>query len=444
MSKSAAVRARAARVVSQIATRGRTLDAALAAEETGTPQERGLLRALSYDSVRWYLRLDFILERLLTRGTRSLKPDIHALGIVGLCQLLHTDIPPHAAVDETVNATRLLGEPKAAGLINALLRRCQREGRRLGDEADRHLSTRTAHPRWLIDAFTADWQEAANDLLNANNQRPPFWLRVNRLRTSGADYAAALQANGRRIAARAFDDEALMLEEAVSPRELPGFDDGLISVQDAAAQLAARLLGAERGERILDACAAPGGKACHALELQPDIAELVALDVSAQRLQRVEENLRRLQLRATLKEGDAATPEAWWDGRAFHRILLDVPCSATGVIRRHPDIKLLRRPEDIPALAQRQSDLLAALWPLLAPGGRLLYATCSTLTAENAAVVGAFLAQHPSARDVTAAAMQALGWESAAGSGDRPGHRIAPGSGGMDGFYYACLEKGKG
>lgn len=440
MSKSAAVRARAARVVSQIATRGRSLDVALAAEETGTPQERGLLRALSYDSVRWYLRLDFILQRLLTRGTSSLKPDIHALAIVGLCQLLHMDIPAHAAVDETVNATRLLGEPKAAGLINALLRRCQREGRRIGDEADRNVATCSAHPRWLVDALAADWQAAARDVLTANNQRPPFWLRVNRLRGSGGDYAAALESAGLRIAARAFDDEALMLEEAVNPRELPGFEEGRVSVQDAAAQLAARLLAAERGERVLDACAAPGGKACHVLELQPGISELVALDVSARRLQRVEENLGRLQLRATLKEGDAGKPEAWWDGQAFDRILLDVPCSATGVIRRHPDIKLLRRAEDIPAFARRQADMLAALWPLLRPGGRLVYATCSTLTAENAAVVGAFLERHPQARDVTKQAVQALGLESGAG----PGHRIAPGRGGMDGFYYACLEEDKG
>lgn len=440
MSKSAAVRARAARVVAQMVTRGRTLDVALAAEETGSAQERGLLRALCYDSVRWYLRLNFILDRLLTRGARSLKPDVHALAIVGLCQLLHTDIPAHAAVAETVNATRVLGEPKAAGLINALLRRCQRERRKLSDEADRDLASRTAHPRWLVDAFSADWHSAAEDLLNANNQRPPFWLRVNRLRSSGAEYAAALQAKGLQIAARVFDDEALMLEEAVNPRELPGFEEGLVSIQDAAAHLAARLLDSRPGERALDACAAPGGKACHVLELQPRLAELVALDISPQRLQRVEENLQRLQLRATLREGDAEKPQEWWDGKPFDRILLDVPCSATGVIRRHPDIKLLRRAEDIAALARRQTSLLEALWPLLAPGGRLVYATCSTLTAENAAVINPFLENHPDARDITAPAVRALGLEPAAG----PGHRIAPGSGGMDGFYYACLEKGKG
>lgn len=438
MSQSAAVRARAARVVEQIVTRGRTLDAAIAAEEAGNAQERGLLRALAYDSMRWYVRLEFILHRLLTPGTK-LKPEIHALAIVGLCQLLHTSIPAHAAVDETVNAARLLREPKAAGLINAVLRRCQREGSRLAEQADRKLAVRVAHPQWLVDALAADWGDAAVAVLEANNQHPPFWLRVNRLRGSGASYVAALEAAGLRIAARRFDNEALMLENALNPRELPGFDDGLVSVQDAAAQLAARLLGAERGERVLDACAAPGGKACHILELQPSV-ELLALDISSERLQRVEENLRRLQLRATLQTGDAAHPEAWWDGRPFDRILLDVPCSATGVIRRHPDIKLLRRAEDIPALARRQADLLEGVWPLLAPGGRLVYATCSALTAENAGVIGAFLQRHSDARDVTEAQILALGLAPGAG----PGHRIAPGSGGMDGFYYACLEKDKG
>lgn len=439
MSQSAAVRARAARVVAQVVTRGRTLDAALATEETGTAQERGLLRALSYDSVRWYVRLNFILGRLLTKGTKRLTPEVHALAIVGLCQLLHTSIPAHAAVDETVNATRLLREPKAAGLINAVLRRCQREGSRIASEADRDPAIRVAHPQWLADALAADWGEAADDVLRANNEHPPFWLRVNRLRCSGESYATALEAAGLRIADRRFDSEALMLEEAVNPRELPGFDDGQVSVQDAAAQLAARLLGAEGGERVLDACAAPGGKACHILELQPTI-ELVALDISSERLRRVEENLQRMQLRAALQTGDAAQPETWWDGRPFNRILLDVPCSATGVIRRHPDIKLLRRAEDIPALARRQAELLAGLWPLLAPGGRLVYATCSALTAENAGVIAAFLQSRPDARDETGTLVRALGFDPAAG----PGYRIAPGSGGMDGFYYACLEKDKG
>jgi 16S rRNA (cytosine967-C5)-methyltransferase len=212
-----------------------------------------------------------------------------------------------------------------------------------------------------------------------------------------------------------------------------------VSVQDAAAQLAARLVAPQPGERVLDACAAPGGKTCHLLELEPSMSEVVALDISAARLRRVEENLQRLGVRATLIEGDAAIPTAWWDGKPFDRILLDVPCSATGVIRRHPDIKLLRRPEDIAALALRQAQLLAQLWPLLAPGGRLVYASCSALRAENAAVVDSFLARYEEARDVTPAVLDELGMSASA----ETGYRIAAGTAGMDGFYYACLENVK-
>lgn len=320
------------------------------------------------------------------------------------------------------------------------MRRGQREQHTLTAQIDRDLSTRTAHPRWLVESLAADWGERTAAILDANNARPPFWLRVNRLRTSGAEYRAELEARGIAIAAGAFDDEALLLTQPRNVEELPGFAAGKVSVQDAAAQLAARLMAPRPGERILDACAAPGGKTGHLLELQPELAELVAVDVSSERLERVAENLARLGLRAKLIAGDAAEPAAWWDGRAFDRILLDVPCSATGVIRRHPDIKLLRKPRDIAPLAARQSALLQALWPALAPGGRLVYASCSVLAAETIAVVEEFRAIRAEARDVTAAAVAALGLTQGGGVG----HRIATGTAGMDGFYYACLEKSKG
>jgi 16S rRNA (cytosine967-C5)-methyltransferase len=231
---------------------------------------------------------------------------------------------------------------------------------------------------------------------------------------------------------------------------LPGFDEGDVSVQDAAAQLAARLVAPRAGERVLDACAAPGGKTCHMLELEPRLAELVALDVAKPRLERVRENLDRLGLAATLIAGDAERPDAWWDGKPFDRILLDAPCSATGVVRRHPDIKLLRRAKDIAALAERQTALLTQLWPLLAPGGRLVYASCSALRAENADVVGKFAQTRDEVRDVTHASIETLRTERlglqqlATGESREPGVRIAAGTAGMDGFYYACLEKTKG
>lgn len=405
---------------------GRSLDAALTFDPQATRQERGLLRALVYDSIRWYLRLDALLDCLLARPGQKLEPEVRALAIVGLCQLLYTEIPAHAAVAETVEAARRLGHPRAAGFINAVLRRCQREHAQLLAQVDRDVAVRTAHPRWLVDAIAADWGEQASPILAANNQRPPFWVRVNRRRTSGAQYRARLAASGIAVADSKFDDEALLLADAMDVAELPGFAEGEVSIQDAAAQLAARLLAPQPGERILDACAAPGGKTGHLLELQPELAELVAVDVSPERLTRVADNLRRLGLSATLVAADAGEPAGWWDGRPFERILLDVPCSATGVIRRHPDIKLLRRPDDIAALAAKQLELLNVLWALLAPGGWLVYASCSALRAETAAVVEAFMATGAQAREATAAV------------------RIAAGTAGMDGFYYACLEKTEG
>ncbi len=441
MSRSALVRAQAARVIAQVASQGRSLDTVLAETASGTPQERGLLRSLCYDSIRWYIRLDALLRRLLTRPDQSLDPEVHALAIVGLCQLIYSDVPPHAAVDETVNATRALKQPRAAGLVNALLRRYQREGAKLAAAVDRDLATRVAHPQWMVTAIGNDWLERAAAMLDANNQRPPFWLRVNRRRSSGTEYRRKLEAAGHEVIDSRFDDHTLLLSRAADVRELPGFSEGLVSVQDAAAQLAAHLLAPAPGDRILDACAAPGGKTCHLLELHPAVTELIAVDVSKERLVRVHENLERLGLPATVVAGDAAMPEEWWDGRVFDRILLDVPCSATGVIRRHPDIKLLRRAEDIPALAQRQRELLDRTWRMLKPGGRLLYASCSVLRMETKAIVADFLSAVQSARDVTGDALRSLGL---AGDGSGPGHAIATGTAGMDGFYYACLEKIEG
>lgn len=445
MSASAAVRARAARIVANVAERGRSLDVALSQEVSTVKQERGLLRSLSYDSIRWYLRLDALLARLLRRPKQSLEPEIRALAIVGLCQLIYTDIPAHAAVAETVAATRLLDQPRASGLVNAILRRFQREQAQLLPQIDRDLAVRTAHPHWLLEMLHNDWGDRANGILDANNQRPPFWIRVNRLRVSAANYREQLQAKQIGVVASVFDGSALLLERAVDVSDLPGFNEGLVSVQDAAAQLAGHLLDPQHGERILDACAAPGGKTGHLLELAPELAALTAVDVSSERLVRVTQNLQRLGLSAQVLAADAGEPANWWDGKLFDRILLDVPCSATGVIRRHPDIKLLRRSSDIAALAQRQSQLLRSLWPLLQPGGRLLYASCSALRAETTAVIANFLRGEPNARDVTGGRLQAspaLAQAIQLGTrADVHGLRIAAGSAGMDGFYYALLEK---
>jgi 16S rRNA (cytosine967-C5)-methyltransferase len=445
VSSSAAVRAKAAKIVADVAERGHSLDAVLTNDASATKQERGLLRSLSYDSIRWYIRLDTLLERLLSRPGQKLDPEIRALAIVGLCQLLYSDIPEHAAVAETVAATRLLGQPKAAGFINAILRRCQREQAQLLAEIDRDPVIRVAHPRWLVERLRQDWGDRAAAILDANNQRPPFWIRVNRLRANAANYRTQLEDKEIGVAASAFEDTALLLDKAMDVGDLPGFGEGLVSVQDGAAQCAAHLLDPQAGDRILDACAAPGGKTGHLLELAPELADLTAVDVSPERLARVTQNLQRLGLAARVLAGDAAEPSNWWDGQPFNRILLDVPCSATGVIRRHPDIKLLRRPEDIAALAVRQLQLLRSLWPLLLPGGRLLYASCSVLRAETTAVVSEFLADQPQASDVTQAVsesrLKSVASVEMNGPVTEPGLRIAAGSAGMDGFYYAVLEK---
>jgi 16S rRNA (cytosine967-C5)-methyltransferase len=275
------------------------------------------------------------------------------------------------------------------------------------------------------------------EVLDANNAHPAFWLRVNRRHHTAASYRERLASAGIAVKAAGLAPESLLLDRAVDVHELPGFSDGWVSVQDGAAQLAAHLLAPRPGERVLDACAAPGGKTCHILELQPELGELVAVDVSAQRLTRVQENLARLGLQATLVAGDAEQPGQWWDSRPFDRILLDVPCSATGVIRRHPDIKLLRRPDDMVTLVRRQGRLLASAWSMLASGGRLVYASCSALRVENGAVIREFQNNQAGTREVTHDVARQLGLSPATG----PGYAIAAGTSDMDGFYYSCLEK---
>jgi 16S rRNA (cytosine967-C5)-methyltransferase len=437
----AEIRARAARIVSQIADQGRSLEGLLP-NTSGSAQERGLTRSLVYGTVRWQIRLSAVLAELSSRPIAELDPELRALLLVGLYQLLHTDIAAHAVVSETVEATRALKQPKAAGFVNAILRRCQRESVAITGALDDDLAIRTAHPQWFVRMLTHDWPQAHEQILDANNAHPPMWLRVNRQYTTTQDYLRRLHDAGLVAHLSACAPEAIRLEVPTDVRNLPDFSTGQVSVQDAAAQLAAHLLAPQAGERVLDACAAPGGKTCHLLELEPGIREMIALDVSAARLRKVQENLTRLNLPATLIAGDASEPDTWWDGQPFQRILLDVPCSATGVIRRHPDIKLLRRATDIDALAERQAELLAQLWPLLAPGGRLLYASCSALRVENAAVVAEFLKAHADARDCTALELaKRLPVSCTLMPYAGPGHAIAAGEFQMDGFYYACLDK---
>ncbi|MDX1655623.1 MAG: 16S rRNA (cytosine(967)-C(5))-methyltransferase RsmB, partial [Candidatus Competibacteraceae bacterium] len=314
----------------------------------------------------------------------------------------------------------------AGGLVNAVLR----QGQRRREALKEILLADPAHPPWLLKMLQRDWPEHWPAVVAANNAHPPLTLRVNLSRISREVISQRLAAAG--LSAIPTGKAGLTLLQAVDVERLPGFAEGLLSVQDAAAQLAAPLLDPRPGQRLLDACAAPGGKTGHLLERCPKV-ELTALDLDPARLERVTDNLSRLGLEARVVTGNALEPAAWWDGRPFDAILLDAPCSGSGVIRRHPDIKLLRQPADIPLLARRQQDLLTALWPLLAPGGRLLYATCSVLRAENEAVIAAFLAQQPDARELPIEA----NWGEVA----YHGRQILPGQEGMDGFFYACLGR---
>jgi 16S rRNA (cytosine967-C5)-methyltransferase len=435
----AAARAAAARVVGAV-QRGRSLDAALveifATLSPALAGERALIQEMAYGALRWHFQLVPLVRGFLEKPFKDKDADVEALLVIGFYQLLHMRVAPHAAVKETVEAAALLKKDWAKGMTNAMLRRVLREETEIRARIAADEKLALAHPAWLLARLKNAYPDAWHALAEANNARPPLALRVHLGKITRAAYCDRLAQAG--IAAQAVPDvdSALILESPVPVEMLPGFHAGEVSVQDAAAQLAATLLDAQPGERVLDACAAPGGKAAHILERTPQAA-LVALDVDAQRLERVRDNFARLGLAGAVVQGDAAHPANWWDGRPFDRILLDAPCSATGVIRRHPDIRLHRTPADIERLAATQARLLDALWPLLAPGGKLLYVTCSILPEENAQQTAAFLARRPDALGHTPAHPALERCARRAGAG----FQILPGAGDMDGFYYAGITK---
>lgn len=426
-SRGAEVRGLAARVNAAVVAGGESLDRALERTALDDPRDASLLRAIAYGAVRWHHRLQWQAEQLLSRPLKRADTELAALLRVGLFQLQWLRIPDHAAVAATVAAATLIGAARGKGLVNAVLRRFLRERAALEERMQSDRQALTSHPGWLLGLLERDWPAQAGEIVAANNQPPPMWLRVNIRQTSRADYLQQLAAAGIEAEAAVGSTSAVLLAQPQATANLPGFEQGLVSVQDGAAQRAAPLLEPQAGQRVLDACAAPGGKAAHLLEAFPGIAELVAVDRDPQRLAVVAENFSRLGLAGTTRVGDAAEPDGWWDGRPFERILLDAPCSALGVIRRHPDIKVLRRPADIAAVAKQQARLLRALWPLLAPGGRLLYATCTIARGENQVQIAQF--------------MEAVADAEIEAAGPEIGWQILPGEANMDGFYYACLHK---
>ncbi len=437
----ARARARAALAVDRVLARGRTLDQAFAEvlDDALAERECAQIKALAFGALRWHPRHQVIITELLERPLRARDRILEALLSVGLFELIADRQPGYAIVSAAVDASRQLKRPRAAGLINAALRRFQRESsellrRALGDEEGRFN-----HPQWFIDAVRTDWPGQWQQILAAAMLQAPLWLRVNASETSPLAYARQLKTHTGIVAGthRALPD-ALRLEHALPVTELPGFDDGLVSVQDAAAQLSADLLGAAPGMRVLDACAAPGGKSMHVLERCNGNLKLVAIDIDPQRNKLLEDNLRRGGFTAEVLTADVRAVASWAKGRQFDRILIDAPCSASGVIRRHPDIKFLRRVQDIDTLVRRQRDLLEALWPLLVPGGRLLYATCSVLRAENDRLVSRFLADHREAVEVRPLSADAQALATVCSG---PGYQLLPGTADTDGFYYALMER---
>jgi 16S rRNA (cytosine967-C5)-methyltransferase len=430
--------AQAALAVHAVVQDGRSADVALEAAQART--DRAAVRAIALGTLRWYLRLTPAIAPLLNRPFAELSPRLGVLLVTAAHQVEYSRGAPEAQVHLAVDASRIIGEGRASGVVNAVLRRFVAQRAALLADVDQDLAARHAHPRWLADLIVAAWGERAEGMLAANNQHPPMTLRFDPAQAGAADFLRSWRALGRDARALDWNPDALVLEHAAAVQTLPGFDAGAVSVQDGGAQLAALLLDARSGMRVLDACAAPGGKTLHIAQRTPDLAELVAADHDPLRLQRVRENLERGGRTALLLAADLRERPPSLAAATFDRVLVDAPCSATGVIRRHPDIKLLRRREDIASFAVTQRQILATAFELLRPGGTLIYCTCSVLPEENEAVVSAFLAGEPRA--------SAASWTESA---PRPpgllernvGWQLLPGGdAGTDGFYYAGLKRG--
>lgn len=428
------VRLVATRVIEKVLRQQASLASLLGpAQQQVSSRDQSLLQALCFGTLRWQPQLQSILGRLLETPLKDKDMDVQALLLLGLYQLEYSRIPDHAAISASVDSGKRLKKPWASNLINGVLRHWLRDRDNLRLQLAGSPAFVSAHPNWLRKDIEKSWPEQAAAIFNANNQHPPLTLRVNRRQHRRDQYLQQLRDAGYSASPCVYSADGIVLASASDVTLLPGFASGAVSVQDEAAQLAADLLQLAPGQRVLDACCAPGGKTCHLLEREPDLAEVVAVDVDAQRLLRVDANLARLQLSARVVCADVGAVATWWDGQLFDRILLDAPCSATGVIRRHPDIKLLRKPADIAKLADLQLQLLQALWPTLRPGGLLVYATCSVLPQENTRTVAQFVA---SRTDVSHEPIAAA-W----GMAQPCGRQLLPQPDGHDGFYYACLRK---
>ncbi|QMT59360.1 16S rRNA (cytosine(967)-C(5))-methyltransferase RsmB [Legionella sp. PC997] len=422
-------RLHALKILTQLLTEKSSLSQLMPATAEVTP----MTKEICFGFCRHYFRLQAIAECLLQKKPKEL--EIWVALLIGLYQLHYMQAPDYAVVKETVSLLEKIKKSWAKGLVNAVLRNFCRQQKEILERLKKDTRFIHGQPQWLLERLQADWPDNWQEIAKANDMHPPMTLRVNGQKNSVTEYLQILNQEGIAAEPHPTAAEGITLSKPCDVHKLPGFAEGRVSVQDAAAQLAASLLSLESGLRLLDACCAPGGKTCHILEKEPHLSACIGLDVDAKRLKRVQENLDRLNLHADLVEGDALTPAKWWDGQLFDRILLDAPCSATGVIRRHSDIKLLRNNEEIAAITKIQHNMLNCLWPLLAKGGLLVYATCSVMAVENEQQIANFVATHSDCTIIR----EPRPWGRATGHGQQ----ILPGEQGMDGFFYAVLFKDK-
>lgn len=395
-------------------------------------RDRGLANEVVNGVLRWRWQLEYVVSQLLSKPLKKKDGDVQLILLMALYELIECRTPDYAIINEAVELVRKTGKKWAASLVNAVLRRFTREKEALLASIDGD-QFKYSHPVWMLEKIKKDWPEKWQQILDANNQRPAFWLRVNQRLSNVSKYQQLLTENEIESEISALTEAALKLSQGIDVRLLPGFAEGVISVQDAGAQLAAVLLNTQDGHKVLDLCAAPGGKTCHILEQNDALKSLLAVEVDERRMQRVIENLQRLKLEADLVVADASDYQQWWKGEAFDRILIDAPCSASGVIRRHPDIKSLRRETDIEPLVKLQAKILASAWQMLEVGGELLYVTCSVFKDENQHQIAKFLSGQTDAIEIKIAES----W----GEACEHGRQLLPGEQDADGFYFCRLKK---
>jgi 16S rRNA (cytosine967-C5)-methyltransferase len=422
----------ALKIIQQV-FKGRSLASAKELASALDNQQRGLAMELVQGVLRWRWKLEALLSQLMKKPLRSKEQEVKLLLLMALYELMELSTPDYAVVNETVQLSRGLNKSWASGLVNGVLRSFVRDREACLSSLDTDDVASYSHPEWFINLLRKDWPAHWQEILQANNQRPPLWLRVNRLQQETQQYKKQLEEQEIESSVHPVAMHALKLERSIDVFSLPGFEQGAVSIQDAGAQLAADLLEVQSGQKVLDLCAAPGGKTCHILEIEPELKKLVAVELEEQRMQRVKENLLRLHLDAELIVADASDSSTWWDGELFDRILVDAPCSASGVIRRHPDIKSLRREDDLSSLVQIQQQILQQAWSMLSHGGLLLYVTCSVFRQENEVQIGRLLDKQEDADEVVIDASWGVPCEH--------GRQLLPGEDDSDGFYFACVRR---